>query len=154
MRHRVSWKIAALAQLLLVCAVCQAQPFLARTPDGSMSYIAEPVSTHSGGKSWLWVHSGTAFQIAGSFADWATSWKQPEGNSLLAEGSGTYEGRFYRTAVAKRAAFSAGLAAASYVIGWKWPKAQKLVGIFNMTVGSGFAAAAIGNTIRNPYYKP
>src|ERR1035437_2360335 len=53
-----------------------------------------------------------------------------------------------------RAAFSAGLAAASYVIGWKWPKARKLVGIFNMTVGSGFAAAAIGNTIRNPYYKP
>jgi hypothetical protein len=154
MLPRVPWKIAALAHLSLLCAVGQAQAFLAPRRDYSTSHIAKPVSTHNGGKSWLWVHSGTVFQISGSFADWATSWKQPEGNSSLTESSGTYQGRFYRTAVARRAAFSAGLAAASYAIGWKWPKARRLVGVFNMTVGSGFAAAAISNAIRNPYYKP
>jgi hypothetical protein len=93
-------------------------------------------------------------QLAGSFGDWATSWKQPEGNQLLAEPDGTYAGRFYRTGTVNKVALSAGLVAVSYAVAWKWPKARKYVGVFNMAVGAGFGSAAISNVVRNPYYKP
>lgn len=105
-------------------------------------------------ESWWWIHTGVTMQLAGSFSDWATSWKQPEGNAWLTESGGRYEGRFYRSATIKRATFSSGLALASYVIAWKWPKTRKFLGTFNMTVGAGLASAAVSNVVRNPYYKP
>jgi len=108
----------------------------------------------SSSPSWLWVHTGVAVQVAGSFADWATSWKQPEGNQLLAESSGPYAGRFYRSGTAAKVGLSAGLAVVSYAIAWKWPKVRKYVGVFNMSVGAGFSSAAINNVRTNPYYKP
>jgi len=42
----------------------------------------------------------------------------------------------------------------SYAVAWKFPKTRKLVGIFNMSVGAGLAAAALRNIEDNPYYKP
>ena len=104
--------------------------------------------------SWQWVHAGVAMQVAGSFGDWATSWKQPEGNQLLTESSGPYVGRFYRTGTVNKIALSAGLVVVSYAIAWKFPRARKFVGVFNMAVGAGYGAAAVSNVVRNPYYKP
>ena len=110
---------------------------------------------HEGsGRSWVWVHAGVAVQAAGSFADWATSWKQPEGNPWLAEPTGPYAGRFYRTGTAEKAGLSAGLALVSYGLAWKWPRLRKYIGVFNMAVGAGFGGAAVYNVTHNPYYKP
>ena len=104
--------------------------------------------------AWLWVHTGVAVQVAGNVADWATSWKQPEGNQWLAQSGGPYAGKFYSSATVRKAALSAGLAVVSYAVAWKWPRARKYVGIFNMTVGVGFGAAAVSNVIRNPSLQP
>ena len=104
--------------------------------------------------SWWWVHAGVAVQLAGTFSDWATSWKQPEGNQWLAQSGGDYAGRFYRTGTAKKFALAAGLSLVSYGLAWKWPKMRRFVGIFNLTMGGGMAAAAVKNVAQNPYYKP
>ncbi len=93
-------------------------------------------------------------QVAGNFADWATSWKQPEGNSLLAQSSGTYTGRFYRTGTVRKGLLSGGVALLSYAVAWKFPKTRKFVGVFNMSMGAAFSAAALENIRENPYYKP
>lgn len=106
------------------------------------------------GDSLLWVHAGVTAQLAGTFADWATSWKQPEGNFLLRDSGGQYERRFYRTGTAVKFGLAGGVAAASYVIGWKFPKARRYVGIFNFGMGGGFAVQALRNIANNPYYKP
>jgi len=82
------------------------------------------------------------------------SWKQPEGNQWLAEPGGPYAGKFYRSGTVRKAALSAGLAVVSYAVAWKWPKARKYVGVFNMAIGASFGAAAVSNVIRNPYLKP
>jgi hypothetical protein len=144
--------LSMMAGLTIMCGAGRAQELV--SPVSRYVGSATAPKDVSGATSWHWVHAGTALQVAGSFGDWATSWKQPEGNGLLAEGSGAYAGRFYRRGTANKVAFSAGLAAVSYAVAWKWPKARRYVGIFNMTVGAGFGAAAISNVIRNPYYKP
>ena len=115
---------------------------------------AQELNSYSHPDSWWWVTSGVTMQAAGSFADWATSWKQPEGNSLLADSSGNYAGKFYRTGTLRKGLLSGGIALASYAIAWKFPKTRKFVGMFNMSVGAGFAAAAFRNIADNPYYKP
>ena len=141
-----------IAGLVLACNGARAQELV--TPE--MGFVRTVAVPREGSRtpSWQWVHAGVALQAAGSFGDWATSWKQPEGNSLLAESGGRYAGRFYRSGTVQKAAFSGGLALVSYAVAWKWPKTRKFVGIFNMTVGAGFGAAAVSNVIRNPYYKP
>jgi hypothetical protein len=93
-------------------------------------------------------------QVAGSFADWATSWKQPEGNSMLAQSSGAYAGRFYRTGTARKGLLAGGMALVSFAIAKKFPKTRRFVGLFNASVGAGYAAAAFRNIEVNPYYKP
>jgi hypothetical protein len=93
-------------------------------------------------------------QVAGSFADWATSWKQPEGDAMLAQSSGTYAGRFYRTGAMRKGALTGGIALLSYAVAWKFPKTRKFVGIFNFSLGAGYAAEAVRNAEVNPYYKP
>ena len=130
----------AFAAGVLAWIPCQAQQFNSST------------APHS--DSWWWVTTGVTVQVAGSFADWATSWKQPEANSLLAQPSGTYAGRFYRTGTVRKGLFSGGIALLSYAIAWKFPKTRKFVGVFNMAAGTGFAAAALRNVQENPYYKP
>jgi len=105
-------------------------------------------------ESWWWVHAGVTAQLAGNFGDWATSWKQPEGNGTLAQSGGEYAGRFYRTGTVVKFGMAAGVAGVSYLLGWKWPHTRKFVGIFNMTMGGGFAVQAIRNAVVNPYYKP
>ena len=159
-----SWMLLTVAGLGIACHAGRAQQLLSPgttlSPGTSLlpatSYVASLRTTRqaSPSPSWLWVHTGVAMQVAGSFSDWATSWKQPEGNQLLAEPGGQYKGRFYRTGTVNKVALSAGLAAVSYAIAWKWPKARKYVGVFNMSVGAGFGSAAISNVVRNPYYKP
>ena len=101
-------------------------------------------------QAWWWVHAGVALQVAGNLADVATSWKQPEGNSWLAQSSGPYAGKFYTSGALKKTLLSVCLASASYAIAYKWPKTRRLVGIFNMTVGAGFAAEAANNLAQNP----
>ena len=112
------------------------------------------LNSYSRPDSWWWVTSGVTMQVAGSFADWATSWKQPEGNSMLAQSSGTYAGKFYRTGTLRKGLLSGGIALVSYTVAWKFPRARKFVGIFNMSMGAGFGAAALTNIAENPYYKP
>ena len=72
----------------------------------------------------------------------------------MAEPGGRYGGTFYRSGTVHKAGLSAGLAVVSYAVAWKWPKARKYIGVFNMAVGAGYGAAAVSNVIRNPYYKP
>jgi hypothetical protein len=98
--------------------------------------------------SWLWVHAGVATQIGGNFADIATSWQQPEQTRWLAT-----NGRFEGHGVACKLGLSAGIALASYAIAWKWPKARKLVGIANLSLGATWGAVATSNYIRNPYFR-
>jgi len=129
-------------------------PSRAQQTAGFSAGLAASPAPRGSDTSWLWVHSGVAMQAAGSFADWATSWKQPEGNQFLAEPLGPYQGRFYREGTVRKAALSAGIAAVSYVVAWKWPRARKFIGMFNMTVGLGYGATAIRNVATNPYYKP
>ena len=158
------WMLSIAAGLAMVCDAGRAQDFTSPNTSyvsprvsPSTSYarsVREAPRSGSGSSSWLWVHAGVSVQVAGSFADWATSWKQPEGNHSLAESRGPYAGKFYRSGTAQKLGLGAGLAAISYVIGWKWPKARKYVGVFNMAVGGGFGGAAVSNVVRNPYYKP
>ena len=158
MNRQGIWMLLTVAGLAIACRAGHAQHLLAPgtslSPGASYVTNLRPVREASPSPSWLWVHTGVAMQLAGSFGDWATSWKQPEGNQLLAEPGGKYAGRFYRTGTVNKVALSAGLAAVSYAIAWKWPKTRKYVGVFNMSVGAGFGAAAISNVVRNPYYKP
>lgn len=149
--HGVSM-LPTMIALLMTCAAGSAQDFV--SPGTSFVRSAPPATERSGSGSWLWVHAGIAVQVAGSFADWATSWKQPEGNQWLAESGGPYAGKFYRSGLTQKAGLTAGIAVVSYAVAWKWPKARKYVGIFNMAAGAGFAGAAISNVVRNPYYKP
>lgn len=151
----------SIGQVLTTCAVSSAQESDLLAPEPSVAYVAPATATtsanqvaHGADHWWLWVNCGVATQVAGSFADWATSWKQPEGNQLLAESSGPYQGRFYREGTARKIGLSAGIAAVSYLVAWKFPKARKFVGIFNMSIGAGFGAAAVSNVMNNPYYKP
>ena len=152
MKRQVSCMLLTVAGLAIACHAGYAQEFLSPGPSYASSLRAAPETSPS--PSLLWVHAGVAMQVAGSFADWATSWKQPEGNQLLTQSSGPYAGRFYRTGTVNKVALSGGLAVVSYAIAWRWPKARKYVGVFNMSVGAGFGSAAISNVIRNPYYKP
>src|SRR5262245_30710572 len=156
MHLRTLWALVAITQLI-VPALCQDRAPAVPTAGFSglnASHVAETSrQVHSTSTSWLWVNCGVATQVAGSFADWATSWKQPERNQLLAESSGPYQGRFYRQGTIRKIGLSAGVAAVSYMIALKWPKTRKYVGIFNMSFGAGYGAAAISNVIRNPYYK-
>lgn len=121
-------------------------------PSGSAIRIHEAPA--KGRESWWWVHAGVTVQWAGTFGDWATSWKQPEGNSALAQSGGQYAGRFYRTGTVLKFGLAGGVTALSYAIAWKWPKARKYAGIFNMTMGGAFAGQAIRNAVVNPYYRP
>ena len=152
MKRQGSWMLLTVAGLGMVCHAGHAQEFLSP----GASYVSNLRTTREApsAPSLLWVHAGVAMQVAGSFADWATSWKQPEGNQLLTQSSGPYAGRFYRPGTVNKVALSGGLAVVSYAIAWRWPKARKYVGVFNMSVGAGFGSAAISNVIRNPYYKP
>ena len=115
--------------------------------------LAQETNPYSHPDSWWWVTSGVTMQVAGSLADAATSWKQPEGNSMLADSSGPYTGRFYRAGLARKGLLCAGVAAVSIVIAKKFPRTRKLVGLFNMTIGAGYGAAAFRNTQVNPYFK-
>lgn len=177
MKKQGTWMLLTVAGLVIACHPGRAQELLSRnitslSPDTILSpgssfapatslspatsYVAGLQTTREASPvpSMLWVHSGVAMQLAGSFADWATSWKQPEGNQLLAQSGGQYAGRFYRTGTVNKIGLSVGLAAVSYAVACKWPKMRKYVGIFNMSVGAGFGAAAVSNVVRNPYYKP
>jgi len=117
----------------------------------SAAAIATPaVAPPDKSQAWRWVHAGVALQVAGNLADVATSWKQPEGNSWLTQSSGPYAGKFYTSGALKKTLLSVCLASASYAIAYKWPKTRRLVGIFNMTVGAGFAAEAANNLAQNP----
>jgi hypothetical protein len=89
----------------------------------------------------------------GNSLDWAISWKQPEGNSLLAQTGGQYSGDLYRTGTHRKIAVAGGLALVSYALGWKWPKLRKYVGIFDMVSGATWTGVAFSNVARNPYYK-
>jgi hypothetical protein len=152
MKRGKSWMMLMTAGLVMTCDGARAQELV--TPEMGFVRSAGVAREASGSPSWQWVHTGVALQVAGSFGDWATSWKQPEGNGLLAETGGRYAGTFYRSGTVQKAAFSGGLALLSYAVAWKWPRARKYVGVFNMTVGAGYGAAAVSNVIRNPYYKP
>jgi len=145
--------LLTMAGLLIACDAGRAQEFVSPQMSPVRSVAPAP-KEGSGSGSWLWIHTGVAVQVAGSFADWATSWKQPEGNQGLAQSGGQYAGTFYRSGTVRKAALSGGLAVVSYVMAWKWPKARKYIGVFNMAVGGGFGAAAVSNVVRNPYYKP
>jgi hypothetical protein len=143
----------ALVQMLLCRTECRAQYFIQPVPSQASQSLARPgVAPAHEKQSWTWVHVGVAVQVAGNLVDCASSWKQPEGNSLLAQSSGAYQGKFYTGALASKSAVSAGLVAASYAIGKKWPKARKFVGIFNVGVGGAFAAAGVSNLVRNPAF--
>jgi hypothetical protein len=122
-------------------------------PTSSVSAAQPANSLHKADSLW-WVNAGVTAQLAGTFADWATSWKQPEGNSLLAQSGGEYSGRFYRTGTAIKFGIAAGVTAVSYVVACKWPKTRKYVGIFNLAMSAGFSAQAFRNVAENPYYKP
>ncbi len=141
--------VAALAVGMLAGVPCQAQLSSYVQPSSSSQ-----ANSNSHPDSWWWVTSGVTMQVAGSFADWATSWKQPEGNSMLAQSSGEYAGRFYRTGTARKGLISGGMAVVSYAVAKKFPRTRRFVGMFNMSVGAGFAAAALRNIEVNPYYKP
>ena len=114
----------------------------------------QPSLTQAKKDSLVWVHVGVTAQLAGTFADWATSWKQPEGNSLLQQSGGQYAGRFYRSGTAVKFGIAGAVTGVSYIIAWKFPKTRKYIGIFNGAMGAGFAAQAFRNIADNPYYKP
>lgn len=103
--------------------------------------------------SWNWIHAGVAAEIMGDGLDWATSWKQPEGNRLLAETGGEYSGRLYRVGSWRKGAAAAGIALVSYGVAWKWPKLRRYVGIFDLSLGATWAVVACSNVARNPYYR-
>src|ERR1035441_25684 len=107
-----SWMLLTVTGLVIACHAGRAQELLSpgTTLSPGSSYVASLRTTREASPSWLWVHTGVAMQVAGSFSDWATSWKQPEGNQLLAEPGGQYKGRFYRTGTVNKVDLSAGLA--------------------------------------------
>jgi len=138
-----------MAGMMITCNAGRAQE-LVSSKTGDFHSVAAPRHA-SGTPSWAWVHIGVAMQVAGNMGDWATSWKQPEGNRWLAQPDGPYAGTLYRSGTVHKAALSAGLAVASYTVAWKWPKTRKYIGVFNMTAGASFGAAAVSNAVRNPH---
>jgi len=128
-------------------------PASSLSPNSSYAASLRNTREASNSPSWLWVHTGVAMQVAGSFADWATSWKQPEGNPMLADSSGPYAGRFYRSGTIRKGLLTGGMALVSFAIAKKFPRTRKFVGLFNMSVGAGYAAEAFRNTQVNPYFK-
>ena len=103
--------------------------------------------------SWWWVHAGTALMFAGTAADVASSWKQPEGNSWLTQNSGPNAGKFYTAGAVKKSLLSVSLVSASYVIARRWPKSRKFVGMFNMAVGAALTGVAANNVAQNPNFR-
>lgn len=149
MHSLTTWSVAAFAVGVLAQVPCRAQLSSYVQPS---SYSQASSTSHP--DSWWWVTSGVTVQVAGSFADWATSWKQPEGNSLLAQSSGAYTGRFYRTGTMRKGLLSGGIAVVSFAVAKKFPRTRRFVGIFNMSMGAAFSSAALTNIKENPYYKP
>ena len=112
MKRYGGWILPMVAGLAITCDAGHAQELAASEMGYARSVGGSRKAPGSG--SWQWVHAGVALQVAGSFGDWATSWKQPEGNQLLAEPGGRYSGTFYRSGTVYKAGISAGLAAVSY----------------------------------------
>jgi hypothetical protein len=130
--------VKLLASILLFAAACSAQTA------GTIP---------SSNPSWNWINAGVAVQTLGNSLDWATSWKQPEANSFLAQAGGPYAGDLYRTGTPRKFGIGAGVTAASYLVGWKWPRTRKAVGILNLVLGGVWTGAALSNVARNPYYR-
>src|ERR1035438_8124677 len=82
----------------------------------SLSAQTANTPTPAPNPTWNWVNVGVAAEVMGNSLDWATSWKQPEGNQLLAQQSGNYTGELYRTGTNRKIAVAGSLAIVSYAI--------------------------------------
>jgi hypothetical protein len=103
--------------------------------------LALPLAGQDSPPSWYWVHAGVAAHAVGSAADGYSSWGGYESNRIL-RGS---DGRFGRGAVgAKAVEFSLGTAA-SYLVGKRWPRLRRAIGIANISVGAMYGLVAIHN---------
>lgn len=91
------------------------------------------------------LRAAVAIQCAANAADIASSWRQPEGTAWLAT-NGRFEGR----ALGVKIGLSAGISAASFLIGRKWRTSRPYVAAFNLGVAGSFGAAAGRNFIVNP----
>jgi hypothetical protein len=143
--------LRTIALLLAACLAVGAQQY-PPTPSVAAGWTVSGGTT-STPPTWSWVNVGVAAEVMGNSLDWATSWKQPEGNQLLAQQSGNYTGELYRTGTNRKIAVAGSLAIVSYAIGWKWPKLRKYVGIFDMVSGATWTGVAFSNVARNPYYR-
>ena len=100
-----------------------------------------------------WLHGPCALQATMAFADGLSSWRQGEGNVLLVETFGPQAGHFYRTGAARLGAFTGGIVAASYVVGYLKPSWRRYIGILNLGMGAGHAGAVAYNLRENPIYR-
>lgn len=107
--------------------------------------LALPLAAQDNPPSWWWVHAGVAAHALGSAADGYSSWQRIELNPLLQQRTGLYQGRYYTAAVGVMSLEFSLFTMASYVVGWKWPRLRKAVGIANMGVGLGHTGVAVYN---------
>jgi hypothetical protein len=91
------------------------------------------------------LRAAVAIQCAANATDIASSWRQPEGTAWLAT-----NGRFASKALGVKIGLSAGISAASFLIGRKWRTSRPYVSAFNLGVASSFGVAASRNFIVNP----
>lgn len=113
---------------------------------------AQDLSLPEKDPSWKWVHIGIAVQAAGNAADIATSWKQPERTSWLAEKSGPYQDRFYWRGAARKTVLTGAISGLSYVVASRWPRTRKYVGWLNLGLGGVWSSVAVSNYLRNPAF--
>ena len=155
------WPAAWLLALLLTFAVAgraQEKPALnissqTSLPVGSAKVVVLLPLEENRPPSMLPVHAGVSIMVMGEFADWATSWRQPERNPLLAERSGPYTGLLYKTGTYRKLGLTAGLVTASYAVAWRYPRHRKLIGWLGVAVGYTALCVALSNILRNPYYR-
>ena len=115
--------------------------------------LAEKIISNDHASYSQWVIMPVVANIAGNSFDALSSWKQPESNKFLAEKSGLYQNKFYKNSLEKKAAFVGGFVAISLVVGYRWPRTRRFLGVMNGAYGVTYTGVAISNIARNPYYR-
>ena len=95
-----------------------------------------------------WLHVATGAHLTMALADGLSSWKQPEGNALLAT-----NGRFQERGAQRMGLISVGIVAASYTIGHFRPGWKKHLAVFNLSMAGVHGGVTAYNLRTNPHFK-
>ena len=130
------------------------QPGKLASKPAALKRIATTLSPPNKNKTMGSVGMAIGVHLTGHLIDGLTSWKQPEGNPLLATKTGPQAGHFYREGVNRKMLMGGSAAVLTLILAKKYPKLRPVLVWANVGAGVGFATVGgLGNIIRNPYYR-